>query len=162
MRYHSIEGCGDMLAGVQAGEEQLHASVQLFATGIKTTVKQAACSPFHSTDAYADDSALAVKVCDSAATPRTCCNAMSHKLGSIASGLCHVHVAFSENMPTLCRPLQQHGCTSEACAQKNSVVAVRPAWSFMWSVRHWHPRSGTVRDQGSRLNLEKSGGRFSR
>lgn len=68
--YHHTEGCGDMLAGVQAGEEQVHARVQLFATGIKTTVKQAACSPFHSTDASADDSALALKVCDAAATPR--------------------------------------------------------------------------------------------
>jgi hypothetical protein len=65
----NTEACGDMLAAVQAGDKQLHARVQLFATGIKTTVQQACCSPFHSTDASADDSALAHKVCDSAIFP---------------------------------------------------------------------------------------------
>ena len=65
----NTEACGDMLAAVQAGEEQLHARVQLFATGIKTTVQQANCSPFNSINASADDSALAHKVCDSAKIP---------------------------------------------------------------------------------------------
>ena len=52
------------LMSLQAGEEQLHARVQLFATGIKTTIMPSACCRFHSTDTFTDNSALAQKVCD--------------------------------------------------------------------------------------------------
>jgi hypothetical protein len=131
----NTEACGDMLAAVQAGDEQLHARVQLFATGIKTTVQQANCSPFHSTDASADDSALAHKVCDSAKFPYVVAMERVRKLVLMWGWLPIANCSLL-HMPNLCRRLQEHECTSEACVRKNSVLAVRPALPFMWSVKH--------------------------